>query len=326
MKKLFVTKPLPGKVMERLKDSFDITVNEENRHLSREEIIEGVKGKDGLVSLLTDPIDSTIMDAEPNLKIIANYAVGFNNIDLKAATDRNILVTNTPGVLDETTADLAFTLLCAAARRIHEGEKFLRSGSWDGWGPLQFLGQDIHKRTLGIVGLGRIGKEVARRGNKGFCMPILYADPRKNEEFERMTGAKHVDIRELFMKADFVSLHCPLNDKTHHLVNRELIDLMKPTAILINTARGPVVDEKALVQALREKKIFAAALDVFEHEPKISEELLALDNAIMVPHIGSASIDTRTRMGDLVIQNLEYAFRGERPPFLVNKEAWKSQE
>jgi len=326
MKKIFLTKLLPNAVMKKLKAKFDLSFNEENRHLTKEEIIEGVRGKDGLLCLLTDPIDGDIMDAEPNLKVISNYAVGFNNVDIKAATERGIMVTNTPGVLDETTADLAFTILCSAARRVVESDKFLRKGTWDGWGPLQFLGQDIYKKTLGIVGLGRIGKEVASRGNKGFLMPIIYVDPRKNEEFERDTGARHVDIKTLFMESDFISIHCPLNEETHHLVNKVLIDLMKPTAVLVNTARGPVVDEKALIHALKEKHIFAAAIDVYENEPTVTKELIALDNLIMVPHIGSASEETRTRMGDLALQNLEYVFNGEKPPFLVNNEVWEKIE
>lgn len=323
MKKIFVTKLLPEPVMDRLRKSFDVEWNKEDRHLSKEEIINSIKGKDGLLCLLTDTIDEEVMDAEPNLKIISNYAVGFNNVDVPAATERNIMVTNTPGVLDETTADLAFTLMCAAARRVHEAEKFVRRGNWDGWGPLQFLGQDIHKKTLGIVGLGRIGKKVAMRGNKGFLMPILYVDPMKNDEFEQETGARHVNLKTLCMESDFISIHCPLNDHTHHLINKELIGLMKKTAVVVNTARGPVIDQKALTHALKERRIFAAALDVYEDEPNIPPDLNALDNIVMVPHIGSASSETRTRMGDLAFQNLEYAFRGEKPPFLVNKEVWE---
>jgi glyoxylate reductase len=306
--------------MERLQEHSDLTYNQEDRVLTKAEIIAGVKGQDGLLCLLTDQIDGEIMNANPDLKIIANYAVGFNNIDVPAATERRIPVTNTPGVLTDTSADMAFTLLVSTARRIVEGDNFLRSGQWKGWGPLQFLGADIYGATLGIIGLGRIGKAVAKRGT-GFDMNTIYWNrTRLSEEEEKLLGLTYASFEDVLKQSDFVSLNVAYNQETYHLISDKELDLMKETAILINTARGPVVDENALVRALQDKKIAGAGLDVYEEEPKVHPELMNMHNCVLLPHLASATIATRTRMGMIAIDNLLAKFNGKPLPNLVNDE------
>lgn len=318
--KIFLTRELPPKAMERLKQYTDLEMNTEDRVLSKEEIIKGVKGKDALLCLLTDAIDGDIMDANPELKIIANYAVGFNNIDVEAATQRHIPVSNTPGVLTETSADLAFSLMTALARRLPEADSFVRTGEWKGWGPLQYVGTDIYGATLGIVGLGRIGKAVAKRA-KGFDMKLIYWNRTRLEESEeKALGLEYFPFEQVLAQADFISLNIAYNESTHHLIGEKQLGLMKKEAYLINTARGPVVDEGALVEALREEKIQGAGLDVYEHEPAVHPELLNMKNTVLLPHIASASIATRTKMGMIAIDNLLAACNGEKIPNLVNKE------
>ncbi len=256
--------------------------------------------------------------------MISNYAVGYDNIDVAAATARGILVCNTPGVLTETTADLAWALLMAAARRVVAADGYLRAGKWRSWSPQLMLGQDVHGATLGIVGFGRIGQAVARRA-QGFGMRILYHDLERKAQAEEAVGAEFAGLRDLLRASDFVSVHTPLTEETHHLIGSEELALMKPTAVLINTARGPVVDGGAVAEALRERRIFAAALDVFEREPPAPDDpLLKLDNAVVVPHIASASVATRTRMAMMAAENLLAGLRGERPPHLVNLEAFSA--
>lgn len=323
--KIYVTRLLPKPGMDLLAEVFDVEVNPHDRVVTREELLEGVKGKDALLSLLTDTIDAEVMDAEPKLKVIANYAVGFNNIDVAAATERGIPVTNTPGVLTDTTADLAFTLLVATARRIVEADKFMRAGKYQGWAPMLFLGQDIHHKTLGIVGFGRIGQAMAKRA-MGFEMKILYTDAqRAPKEVEEKYGAEFTTLEDLLRRSDFVSLHVPLLESTRHLISDAQFDMMKKTAILINTARGPVVDEKALVRALKAGKIAGAGLDVFEREPEFEPELAEMDNVIMVPHIASASVETRTKMATMAAENAIAVIKGEVPPNLVNPEVWEKR-
>lgn len=318
--RVFLTRELPAEVMKRLEAETVLSVNGENRSLTREEIMEGVKDRDALLCLLTDPIESEIMDASPDLKVIANYAVGFNNIDVPAATKRGIPVTNTPGVLTETSADLAFSLLMASARRLVEADGFVRSGKWEGWEPLQFLGTDIHGAVLGVIGLGRIGKAVARRA-RGFDMNVIYWNrTRLAEEEEQELGVKYRPFGEVVQQADFLSLHVAYQPETHHLIGRKELRSMKAGAVLINTARGAVVDEKALVEVLRNGEIRGAGLDVFENEPQIEPELLQLKNTVILPHIGSATIATRTRMGMIAVDNILAACRGEEIPNLVNRE------
>ncbi len=286
----------------------------------REVLLREVRHADGLLCLLTDRVDQEVIAAGKRLRVISNCAVGHDNIDVPAATARGILVCNTPGVLTETTADLAWALLMTAARRLGEAERYLRAGRWRSWSPQLMLGQDVCGATLGIVGFGRIGQALARRA-KGFNMRLPYTDTDRKLEAEQALGAEFVDLPTLLRLSDFVSIHTPLTKATTHLIGAAELDLMKPTAVLVNTSRGPVVDEQALAQALRERRIFAAGLDVFESEPlPPTSPLLALDNVVLLPHIGSASIATRGRMAKIAVDNLLAALRGERPSYLVNPE------
>jgi glyoxylate reductase len=253
---------------------------------------------------------------------VANYAVGFDNIDVPACTSRGVLCSNTPDVLTETTADLAWSLLMAAARRIAEGDRFLRSRTPWIWGPMMVLGQDIHHKTLGIVGFGRIGHAMARRAH-GFGMKVLYHDVyRPSPELEQELNAEYRELDDLLQEADFITLHTNLTPETHHLINTERLQRMKNTAVLVNTSRGPVIDEAALAAALRDGEIFAAGLDVFENEPEVHPDLLELENAVVIPHLGSATVDTRIAMGLLAADNLIAALEGREPPTLIDKKAW----
>jgi len=291
---------------------------------SRDVLLREVQEVDGLLCLLTDAVDDKVIAAGRKLRVISNYAVGYDNVDVAAATARGIMVCNTPGVLTETTADLAWTLLMAAARRIVEADAHLRGGEWKSWSPQLMLGQDIHGATLGLVGLGRIGEAVARRA-RGFGMRLLYADAARKPEVEAACRAEFVDLETLLRTADFVSLHTPLTEETRHLIGAEQLSWMKPTAVLINTSRGPVVDQQALAEVLREGRIFAAGLDVFESEPIPTDDpLLELDNVILLPHIASASVATRTKMANMAADNLIDGLGGQRPTNLVNPEVMSS--
>ena len=286
----------------------------------REVLLEQVGAVDGLLCLLTDRIDAELIAAAPRLRVISNLAVGYDNIDVAAATARGILVCNTPGVLTETTADLAWALIMAAARRVVEADRYLRAGRWRSWSPQLMLGQDIHGAVLGIVGMGRIGQVVARRA-RGFGMTILYADPEPRPEIEQETGARRVSLETLLRESDFVTLHTPLTEETRHLIGAAQLRAMKRTAVLVNTARGPIVDEEALAEALREGRIFGAALDVFAEEPiRPDSPLLGLENVVLLPHIGSASVATRRRMATMAAENLIAGLKGQRPAHLVNPE------
>jgi glyoxylate reductase len=285
-----------------------------------EVILQKVRDLDALLCLLTDRIDAEVIGAANKLRVISNCAVGYDNIDIAAATSRGILVCNTPGVLTETTADLAWALLMAAARRLGEAERYLRAGRWKSWSPQLMLGHDIYGATLGLVGLGRIGQAVAKRA-RGFDMRVLYHDIAPRREAEESVNAERADLDALLRSSDFVSLHVPLTEETHHLIGRRELALMKPSAVLVNTSRGPVVDQGALADALREGMIFAAGLDVFEAEPLSADSsLLALENVVLLPHIGSASVATRTRMAQMAADNLLAGLRGERPAHIVNPE------
>jgi glyoxylate reductase len=268
---------------------------------------------DGVISTATEKIDGEVLDAAgDDLKVVANMAVGYDNIDVRAARERGVVVTNTPGVLDETTADVAFMLMLAAARRLGEGERLLRAGKWEWWGPKQLRGLDVWGKKLGILGLGRIGQAVARRA-KGFGMEILYHNRSRNGSAEKELGARYLELRELLIESDFISIHTPLTDETRHLIGAEELESMKPGAVLVNSSRGPVVDEGALVDALENGRIFAAGLDVYEEEPKVHPKLLELENVVLAPHIGSASIETRDKMATLAAENLRAVLRGEQP-------------
>ena len=318
---VYITRKIPQPGLDIVFENCDhVEVNPDDRVLTREELLEQVKGRDGVLSLLTDTIDAEVMDAAHGVKVFANYAVGFNNIDVAAATERGIVVTNTPGVLTDATSDMAWALLFSVARRVAEADRYTRAGKFKGWGPMLFLGGDITGRTLGIIGAGRIGSAVAKK-SVGFKMTVLYADPTRNEELESATGAKQVDLDTLLKESDFVSMHTVLSPETTHLIGERELSLMKPTAYLINTSRGPVIDEKALVAALRDKRIAGAGLDVFEDEPELAPGLAELDNVVIPPHIASATIGTRTKMATMAASNLVAVLKGETPPNCVNPEA-----
>lgn len=310
---LLVTRRLPGGALERLAGICTLDVWGRDDAMPRAEIIRRIKGKDGLLCLLGDRVDAAVMDASGRLGIIANYAAGYDNIDVTAAKARGIMVTNTPGVLTDATADLAWALIFAASRRVVEAHTFLRHNDWRGWDPNQMLGHDITGATLGIVGAGRIGTAVALR-SRGFSMPVLYAGRTPNTRIEAELGARRVELEELLASADIVSLHVPLTADTRHLIGRRELDLMKPTAVLINTARGPVIDEEALFEALRQRRIAGAGLDVYEHEPRVHPGLKELSNVVTLPHIGSATHATRARMADMAADNILAFLRGEDPP------------
>ena len=309
--KVLVTREIPEAGL-RLLEGFDVSVLFE-RPPERDELLEAVRGANGVLSTATEKMDAEVMDAAGGgLEVIANMAVGYDNIDVEAARERGIVVTNTPGVLDETTADVAFLLVLAAARRLGEGERLLRAGEWEWWGPKQLRGFDVWGKRLGIVGLGRIGQAVARRG-RGFGMEILYHNRSRKEEAEEELGARYLELDELLRESDFVSIHTPLTDETRHLIGERELGLMQETAVLVNTSRGPVVDEGSLADALEDKRIFAAGLDVYEEEPKVHPRLLELENVVLAPHIGSATIETRDRMATLAAENLAAVLRGQEP-------------
>ena len=323
--KILVTQKVPDPAYSPLEAIGDVEANmEEGNIWPYEELLRRGPGHDYIYSLLTDNIDARFLEAcaasTPRLKMVANMAVGFNNIDVETATRLRIAVSNTPGVLSDTTADLAFALLMATARRIPEAERFLRVGKYKGWGPLLFCGADVHGSTLGLIGAGRIGKLVARRSS-GFDMKVLYYDVyRMQPEEEATYHMTYMPMEDVLGQSDFISVHTPYMPSTHHLISERELKMMKPTAILINTARGPIVDEKALARALQSKTIAAAGLDVFENEPAVEPELLSMENVVLLPHIASASLKTRTLMATMASDNIVAHYKGERPPNIVNPE------
>jgi glyoxylate reductase len=322
MSRVFVTLPLPSPGIDMLRERFDVTMMEAEgmpaatlkRHISEADPI-------GIVGMVNVPITDDIMSAAPHLRIVANYAVGFNNVDVAAATRRGVLVTNTPGVLTEATADLAFALLLSVARRVVESDRFLREGKFKGWKADLLLGSDVYGQTLGIVGFGRIGQAMARRG-LGFNMSILYSDARRaGPEVESELRAQYVPLDELLRKADYVTIHADLNDQTRHMISERELKLMGPDHYLINAARGPIVDEKALVRALKEGWIKGAGIDVYEKEPQTEPGLTDCWNAVLLPHLGSATVTARAAMAETAAKNLIVAVDGQRPPNLVNPDA-----
>jgi len=323
--RVFVTRVIPDAGLDRVREACDLDLWEDDMPPARDELLRRVAGVDGLLSLLTDRVDDELLDAAgPQLKVVSNFAVGFDNIDVPALTKRRLPAGNTPGVLTETTADLAFALLMAAARRIPESVDYVREGRWKTWGPMLLMGVDIHGATLGIVGFGRIGREMARRG-RGFGMEILYHDvhPATADE-EAELGARLVEMDELLRDSDFVSLHVNLTEETNHLIDADALRAMKPTAVLVNTSRGPVVDAGALETALRDGEIFAAGLDVTDPEPlPVDHPLVAMPNCVVVPHIASATRVTRDRMAEMAAANLLAGMRGERLPTPINPEVYE---
>lgn len=317
---VLVTRKVFDEAINLLAKHFEVESNQRDTPVTPTQLVRRLQRKAGAITLLTETIDERLLAQCPELKIVCNVAVGYNNIDVKACTRRGVMVTNTPGVLDDTTADFAWTLLLATARRVVEADKFFRTGKWKGWGLMQFLGCDVHHKTLGVVGFGRIGKGVARRA-KGFDMRVIYTDvQRVDEATEREYGVMYVDKRTLLRESDFVTLHVPLMPETTHFISQPEFALMKKTAILINAARGPVVDEKGLVKALREGRIAGAGLDVYEKEPRCDRALMGMKNVVLAPHIASASVETRTKMAVMAAQNLIAGLSGQRPPNLVNPE------
>lgn len=319
--KVYITRKIPQEVVQQISQSCEVRMWEEEdipvpREILEREIIEA----DGLYCLLTEKIDEPLLERASQLKVISNMAVGYNNINVEAATQRGMMVTNTPGVLTETTADLTFALLMATARRLVESSDFLRNGEWKTWSPMLLTGQDVYGATLGIIGLGQIGEALARRA-KGFDMRILYHNRSRRTQAEEKYGIKYADMETVLKESDFLCIMTPYTAETHHLIGRQELSLMKETAVLINTARGGIVDESALYEALTEKKIWAAGLDVFEQEPvPLDHPLLSLSNVVTLPHIGSASLQTRMKMARLAADNLLAALNGETPRHLVNPE------
>ncbi|MEM5947679.1 D-glycerate dehydrogenase [Spirochaetia bacterium 38H-sp] len=319
--KVYVTRQIPHAGIELLQKECVVLVNPYDRPLTREELLENIKDADGVLCLLTDKIDVEVFDTAKKAKGFANYAVGYDNMDVEEATKRGIPLSNTPGVLTDATADMAWALLFAVARRIVEADKFLRSGSWGGWGPMQFLGADIQGKTLGIVGAGRIGTAMALK-SRGFDMQVLYHDEHKNEVMEEKLGAKQVDMDTLLKESDFISIHAPLLPSTRHMFDMQAFKKMKNSAYLINTARGPLINESELATALKSGLIAGAGLDVYEFEPKVTEDLLSLNNVVLCPHIASATTTARTNMALIAARNLLAMLKGEKAPQCINPKVY----
>ncbi len=322
-RKVLLTRAFQEKPIKELESKFDLEIGSYERNLTKDEIIDKIQDKEGIISLLADPIDKEVMNSGKNLKIIANYAVGYNNIDVEYALQKGIYITHTPDVLTEATADIAFALLLSVARRIIEANRFTVGGKFKGWEPNLMLGVEIFGKKLGIIGMGRIGKAFARRA-KGFGLDIYYySRNRIPEEEEKKFGAKFMGLDELLKISDFISIHTPLTKETRHLLNKEKLDLLKKSAILINTGRGPIVDEEYLIKLLKDNKIFGAGFDVYEKEPFIPEALKKLDNVVILPHIGSATIETREKMAFMCINSIEHFFNGKTPENLIPE--WKNK-
>jgi glyoxylate reductase len=320
-KKVYVCRKIDQAGLNKLNKvgSLKVEINKENQVLTKEELISKAKGAEAIITLLTDKIDREVIDGiGKQLKIIANYAVGFDNIDIEVATERGIVVTNTPEVMTQAVAEHAIALILACARRIVEGDKFVRSDRYKKWEPELLLGPEIAGKKIGIVGMGRIGESLAKIGYHGFGMKVLYHDLQRNEEIERNLQADYASLNTLLENSDFISLHVPLNKATHHLISHQEFKIMKKNAVLINTARGAVIDEKALTHALKEKEIFAAGIDVFEFEPKPTKELYRLNNIILTPHIASATNEARAAMSECACENVIEVLMGRQPKNPVN--------
>ena len=313
MKKVFITRQLAGNPELLLKkNGFSVKVFAEDRALSKEEFIKAAKDADGLITSLSDQIDKNIIDGLKKCRIIANCAVGYNNIDISYARKKGIVVTNTPDILTDATADLTAALILACSRRLYEGELMMRKNKFKGWKPQLLLGLDLKGKTVGIIGAGRIGIATARR-MKAFGTKIIYYNRNRKEEFEKELDAKKVSLNVLLKSADIISVHLPLNENTFHFLNKTNLNLIKSTAVFVNTARGEVVDEKYLVDMLKKKKIFAAGFDVYEGEPEFNQELLGLNNVFLLPHLGSATIETRSAMSELCVKNIINVLTGKKP-------------
>ncbi|MFP4142991.1 MAG: 2-hydroxyacid dehydrogenase [Thermoplasmata archaeon] len=317
---IFVTRQIPEKGIEKLREEHDVEVSQKDRNLTKEELVEGVKGKDALLCLLTDMIDEEIIDAGGELKVISNYAVGYDNIDVEAATKRGIAVTNTPGVLTEATAEIAWALMMSVARNVVQGDGFVREDRFEGWDPTLMMGHELHGKTLGIVGMGNIGTKVAEM-SRGFDMDIIYYNRSRNEGAEEELGAEYVEMNELLSRSDYVSLHVPLTEETEGLIGKQELDKMSEDSYLINTARGEVVDEDALVETLKDGGIAGAGIDVYANEPHgANPDYYDLDNVVLTPHLGSASFKAREGMAMMAAENILSVLKGEEPENIVNPE------
>lgn len=315
--KVYITYSIPEKPLTLISERCDLFVNNTGNYLTKEELCNNLRGMDAVICMLTDSIDKDVIDSLDETKIIANYAVGYNNIDFEYAAKKGIIVTNTPGVLTNATADLAWALLFSVARRIVDSDRYTREGKFKKWEPTLLLGQEITGKTLGVIGAGKIGSNFAKKA-KGFEMKILYHNRNRNLDFERETNAAYADKNTLLKESDFVSIHVPLTQETRHLIGMNEFQIMKKNAIIINTSRGPVVDEKALVFALKQGLIWGAGLDVYENEPQIEPELFNLENVIIAPHIGSATAETREKMAEIAAKNVLAVLEGRRPLNCIN--------
>jgi glyoxylate reductase len=319
---IYVTRRIPSKGIEILKRIGKVEIYEGETPPPKDLIVEKVKGADALLSLLTDPIDEDVLRSAEKLKVVSNYAVGYDNIDVETATKLGIMVTNTPGILTEATAELTWALIFAVTRKIVQADRYVREGKFKGWSPTLFLGTELCGKTLGVLGFGRIGQAVAKKAS-AFSMKVIYTDRRRKEEGEGETGAQFVSLPELLTESDILTIHVPLTRETHHLIGEEELKKMKPSAYLINTSRGPVVDERALIKALKDNWIAGCGLDVYEWEPFVPDELKEMENVILLPHIGSATVETRELMAITAAKNIESALKGEIPTHLVNPEVLK---
>lgn len=318
---VLVTGNLPDDIIAPLKERHNVMIHSQDRPMERPAILSAVKEKQGLLCMITDAVDRELLDRAPQLKMVANFGVGFNNIDVAAASERGIWVSNTPGVLTDATADLTMALILALGRRLVEGDRHTREGRFQFWAPFHFLGHDISGKTLGIVGLGRIGEAVARRA-ASFNMTVIYHNRHPlDAEQETRLGVRYSELDALLQQADFITLHVPFTRAAHHLVGARELGLMKPSAYLINTARGPVVDEQALLQALQNKQLAGAGLDVYEKEPELTAGLELLPSVVLLPHVGSATVETRRRMAAMAVENLMAGLEGRLPPNCLNPEA-----
>ncbi|GAK49827.1 glyoxylate reductase [Candidatus Moduliflexus flocculans] len=320
--KIYITRLIPQFGIDLLKATCDVEINPHDRPLTRQELLAQIKGRDGIVTMLTDKVDAEFLDAAAGVKGVANFAVGFDNMDVKEATKRGVPLSNTPGVLTNATAEMAWALLFAVCRRVVESDGVMRAGQWPGWAPLQFIGGDVTGKTLGIVGAGRIGAAMARK-SRGFDMPVLYCDADQNEKLEQELDAKKVEFEELLAASDFISVHVPLLPETRHLFGAKQFKMMKKTAYLINTSRGPVINEAELVDALKNGDIAGAGLDVYEFEPKMVDGLKDLNNVVVAPHTGSASVSAREGMSRLVAENILAMVAGTPAPTCLNPEIYK---
>jgi glyoxylate reductase len=317
--KVFITREISEKAVHLLrKEKFQVNVYKKDKAISRKELIKNIKDADAIIALLTEKFDKELIDKIPKCKVIANYAVGFNNIDVDYATKKKIIVTNTPDVLTDSTADIAMSLILACSRRLMEGERIIRQGKFKSWQPNFLLGIELKNKVVGIIGAGRIGTETAVRA-KAFKTKIVYFSRNRNYDLERRTGGVKLPLNTLLKKSDIISLHLPLNEKTYHLLDKRKLSLLKKSAIIVNTARGEIVDEKELIKTLRQKKILSAGFDVYENEPAINPELLKLDNVVLLPHIGSATVEARSAMAILAAKNVINVLKGKKPLTPVNK-------